>query len=465
MSSLTSVEVPALGPSGEFRAVNRLRVTDVSGADLAEVSLVPPLYVHRTMAALHRAEGLPTADRVALLARAAALFATATIGGLSTADYQYAVSRAGGVPISSVREATGTVAQRVANAYRGAHRARPRGTVEDWRHPSTRDGRAVWTRRGDVFAVHAAGNHPGTHSIWPEALALGYRVAIRPSSRDPFTPYRLVTALRTAGFPADHVVLLPTDHAGADAVLRGADLAMVYGGEDVVARYGGGRVLPQGPGRSKILVTADTDWHAHLNVIVESVAAHGGTGCMNATAVFVEGDPGPLATAIAERLSALPSLLPEDDKAVLPVQPVPTARAMETYLLRKAAGTRAWLGGDGVVDELGDGSAVLRPAVHQLGDAAAAQAGVELPFPCVWVAPWTPDAGVLPLRDTLVLTALTGDEQLVDRLLDEPTISNVYVGDQHTFWMASGVPHDGYLGDFLMRNKGVIRAHPGRTLG
>ncbi|MGH3801494.1 MAG: aldehyde dehydrogenase family protein, partial [Pseudonocardiaceae bacterium] len=217
--------------------------------------------------------------------------------------------------------------------------------VEDWHHPSTRDGRAVWTRRGDVFAVHAAGNHPGTHSVWPEALALGYRVAIRPSSRDPFTPYRLFTALRTAGFPTHHVVLLPTDHAGADAVLRGADLAMVYGGADVVARYGGSRVLPQGPERSKILVTADTDWHAHLDVIVESVAAHGGTGCVNATAVFVEGDPGPLAAAIAERLSALPSLPPEDDKTVLPAQPVPTAQAMQTYLLRKAAGARAWLGG------------------------------------------------------------------------------------------------------------------------
>jgi acyl-CoA reductase-like NAD-dependent aldehyde dehydrogenase len=462
--NFTAVEVPALGPTGEFRTVNRLRVPDVSGADLAEVSLVPPLYVHRTMATLHRADSLPAAERAALLARAAELFATATIGGLSPADYQYAVSRAGGVPISSVREATGTVAQRVANAYRGAHHARPQGTVEDWRHPSTRNGRAVWTRRGNVFAVHAAGNHPGTHTIWPEALALGYRVAIRPSNRDPFTPYRLVTALRTAGFPADHVVLLPTDHAGADAVLSGADLAMAYGGADVVAKYGGGRVLPQGPGRSKILVTSDTDWRAHLDVIVESVAAHGGTGCVNATAVLVEGDAGPLSAAIAERLAALPSLPPEHDEAVLPVLPVSTARAIESYLLRKAAGVRAWLGGDGIVDELGDGSAALRPAVHQL-DNDATQAGIELPFPCVWVTPWTRAAGVAPLRDTLVLTVLTQDEPLVGRLLDEPTISNVYVGDRHTFWMASGVPHDGYLGDFLMRTKGVVQTHLQREMG
>jgi len=167
MAGSAPIEIPALGPSGEFRAVNRLSVTDVSGADLAEVSLVPPVYVHRAMAALHRAETLPAADRAALLAKAAELFEHADIGGLSPEAYQHAVSRAGGVPISSVREANGSVAQRVANAFDSAHQARPRGASADWRHPSTQAGRAVWVRRGSVFAVHAAGNHPGTHAIWP----------------------------------------------------------------------------------------------------------------------------------------------------------------------------------------------------------------------------------------------------------------------------------------------------------
>jgi len=46
--------------------------------------------------------------------------------------------------------------------------------------------------------------------------------------------------------------------------LRDADLGMVYGGADVVAKYRGSQVLPQGPGRSKILITADTDWRQIL---------------------------------------------------------------------------------------------------------------------------------------------------------------------------------------------------------
>src|SRR5258708_39834577 len=64
-------------------------------------------------------------------------------------------------------------------------------------------------------------------------------------------------------------------------------------------------------------ITADVDWRDHLDTIVESVSHHGGTGCVNATAVFVDGDPAPLCEAIAERLGGVPSLPPEADKAVL----------------------------------------------------------------------------------------------------------------------------------------------------
>ena len=85
------------------------------------------------------------------------------------------------------------------------------------------------------------------------------------------------------------------------------------------------------------------------------------------------------------------------------------------------------------------------------------RANIELGFPCVWVAPWTREAGIVPLKHTLVLTAVTKDEKLVDDLLADSTIKNLYIGNHPTYWMASGIPHDGYLGAFLMRSKAVIR--------
>ncbi|MFI1355890.1 aldehyde dehydrogenase family protein [Streptomyces sp. NPDC020898] len=452
------VPLDALGAQGAYRSRNRLTVTDVAGRESAELSLVPALFVDRTMKALHRATTPAPDERIGMIGRAADLFAGATLNGLTPEDYAYRVSRVGGTPISVVRATAAAIAQRLRKVHHGVDQARPTGAVTRWDDPLTRAGRAVWTRRGNVFAVHAAGNHPGPHSLWPQALALGYRVAVRPSRREPFTPHRLVTALRAAGFGDDQVALLPTDHATADALLRGADLGLVYGGEDMVRKYAAdASVLPQGPGRSKILLTRDMDWREHIDTVVDSVSGHGGTGCVNTTTVLVEGDPAPLCAALAERLAAVPSLPPEDPGAVFPVQPLVTAKALEAHLLHRAHGTRPWLGGDGVLDELGDGSAVLRAAVHQLDRPDAPQTAAELPFPCVWVAPWTREAGVGPLRNSLVLTAITHDDRLVTELLEEPSISNLYVGDVPTHRMESGLPHDGYLAEFLMRCKSVIR--------
>jgi acyl-CoA reductase-like NAD-dependent aldehyde dehydrogenase len=452
------IAVDALGPHGAYRAHNRLTLSDVAGHPLVELSLVPKLFVTRAMAALHKARTVPLEDRLAALARAGKLFARGAVNGMSAADYQYTVSRMSGTPLPIVRRSVEAIERLATRAYDSAQQARPIGAVNDWRHPQAQGGTAVWVRRGNVFAIHAPGNHPAVAGVCLEPLALGYRVAIRPSRRQPLSLYRLISALRTCGFGDDQVVLLPTDYDAAGEILRQADLSMVYGGQEVIDKYATNpTVLPNGPGRSKILITADADWRSFLDMIVASISHEGGTACVNTTAVFVEGDPTPVAEAIAERLATLPSLPPEDEQAILTAYTLEAAKKIEGYLLAKAAGTRAHLGGDGVVDELGDGSAVLRPAVHQLGTPFAPQANIELAFPCVWVVPWTREAGIAPLKHTLVLTAVTRDEKLLDELFTEPTIKNLYIGNHPTYWMEPGIPHDGYLGEFLMRPKAVIR--------
>ncbi|MFE4520083.1 aldehyde dehydrogenase family protein [Kitasatospora sp. NPDC056783] len=452
----------ALGPAGPYRARKRETVTDTAGFPVAELSLTPRLFVTRALSALHRATPLPLERRLAALAEAGRMFREDTVDGLSYREYEQTVARVSGIPLPAVRSAADEIADSAQRALAGAYGALPGGAVLDWRDPRTRAGAAVWTRRGDVLAVNAAGNHPAPHALWLEALALGYRVALRPSRREPFTPHRLVTALRASGFGDDHVALLPTDHATADEVLLGADLALVYGGDDVVRKYADDpTVLVQGPGRTKILVTEGGDWRAHLDTIVDSIAHHGGVKCVDVTAVLVEGDPAPLARALAERLGALPSLPAEDEKSALPVQPADRARALERHLRERARGTVAHLGGDGVVEELPGGGAVLRPAVFEVPDLKGGWHTAELPFPCVWVAPWSRAEGTGELRDTLVLGVLSGDEDrdadLVDELVDDPTVANVYLGDHPTHWMDRAVPHDGYLGDFLMRTKTVLR--------
>lgn len=452
------VLLDALGPRGEYRTRNREIVATTAGVPVAELSLVPALYVSRAIGAQRKVAPLPVAEREKALAAAADIFRTAQIGGLSFDAYVELASRISGVPIVVTRAGARNVADAVAHAFDAVRPAQPVGAARDWREERTRAGSAVWTRRGEIFAVHAAGNGPGVHGLWPQALALGYRVAVRPSRREPFTGHRLVSALRQAGFRPEDVIFLPTDHGGADEIIRCADLAMVYGGQDVVDKYAvDPTVMVNGPGRAKILITADRDWHDYLDLIVDSIANLGGMACVNTTAVLFEGDPTPLAAAIADRLAAIEPLPTEDERAILPTQPVAKAQALADYLATKAAGTTALLGADQVVAGVGDGYAALRPAVHLLAEPDVDKLNVELAFPCVWVSPWSRADGLTPLRQSLVINVITGDDDLIDDVLGDPTISNVYRGNHPTFYGAPEIPHDGFLADVLMRNKGFIR--------
>ncbi len=60
---------------------------DVVGEAVAELSLVPSLFVSRTMTALHRADTRPTDERIGSIVHAAKLFATGTLDGQSVEDY------------------------------------------------------------------------------------------------------------------------------------------------------------------------------------------------------------------------------------------------------------------------------------------------------------------------------------------------------------------------------------------
>jgi acyl-CoA reductase-like NAD-dependent aldehyde dehydrogenase len=452
------VAIDALGPAGEYRTSKREVITDTAGVAVAECSIVPPLYVTRTISAQRKARPLPVAEREAALAKTADIFVNSVIAGLDFEQYVQLASGVSGLPIGVTRAGARDVAEGAGTAFDAVRPAQPAGAAFDWREERTRAGSAVWARRGQVFAVHASGNTPSIHARWLQALALGYRVAIRPSRREPFTGHRLIQALRRAGFRNQDAVYLPTDYPGADQIIRAADVAMVYGGQDVVDKYAGDpTVFPNGPGRSKILITAEQDWREYLDVIVDSIADMGGMACVNTTAVLYEGNPTPLAQAIAERLSMIPALPTSDERAILPTQPIDKAQALASYLAAKAAGTTALLGADQVVADLGDGYAALRPAVHLLATPDPDKLNTELAFPCVWISPWSRSDGLQPLRHSLVLNAITTAEDLLDDLVNEPTVTNIYSGHHPTYQKTPQLPHDGYLADFLMRNKGFIR--------
>ncbi|OKH98417.1 hypothetical protein A6A06_30045 [Streptomyces sp. CB02923] len=458
----TGADIAVERRAGPYRSASRAPFTDATGSPAGELSLAPPLLIRQVINEMRAAPEQPARDRLAALARAGELFATATLDGETPDAYCRRQALVSGLPVSIARRTLDRVARTGRAAADTLAAQRPTGALPSDDLPldgaPTADATAVWVRKGDVLGVLAPGNHPATHLEWLGALAHGYRVAVRPSQRDPYTPRRLIRALREAGLAPGYTALLPTAHEHAETLVEQADLGLVYGGDPVVARYADSRrVLAQGPGRSKILITRDVPWQAHLDVVADSVAADAGVQCLNASAILCEEDPKGLAQALAERLAGLPPLPPDHPEAVLPVRPLAEARRLAEQLhdtvgthLAAAPGADP---GERFLADLGDGSAALRPVVVALDSPQDPHFGAELPFPYVAVAPWRPDLRPSGFGRTLALTVLSEDTGLIRACVASPQIRNVHRGDVPTHWTRPGLPHDGSLAEFLMESK------------
>ena len=97
----------------------------------------------------------------------------------------------------------------------------------------------------------------------------------------------------------------------------------------------------------------------------------------------------------------------------------------------------------------------MRSAAHQFATHDVDTFNLEWAFPCVWVAPWSRTSRLESRQLSSAVNVI--DEGLIDDLVNEPTVSNVYSGEHHTYHIAPEVPHDGFLADFLMRSTGMIR--------
>ncbi|MFF7361711.1 aldehyde dehydrogenase family protein [Streptomyces sp. NPDC008125] len=450
------LEIAALGPTGHYRTRTRISVADARGVPALELASVPGLVVSHWIESLRSSAPLPFAERADVLRKAADVFEDQQILGDGLDAHEQRVSALTGTPITIVRECDRLITATLRDVLRAPFLAKPTGcgSIGGFMAEAPPAG-AAWCRTGEVFAVHAAGNSPGVHSMWLEALALGYRVVVRPSNRDPLTPFRLITSLRRAGVPDSHLVMAPCDYATADLIIDRADRALVYGGQSVVDKYRDRRdVLTQGPGRSKLVVAADADRAAGLELARAGALYHAGTACTATTGVLVEEDATGFSVELAEALARVtPSPLPGDDEARLPCMPRSDAeRLVEAVLERVAPAAVRLPPRVELLDEEG-ASAVITPAVIELDSPKDPLLSREMPFPCVWVAPFERDA-LDTLDDSLVLSLHTRDAGLVDRALDLPAVSNVYRG-KPTSWTHPDVPHDAFLGEFLMRAKGV----------
>src|SRR4030095_2009632 len=123
--------------------------------------------------------------------------------------------------------------------------------------------------RTDSLGVVLPSNSPGVHSLWIPSIPLKIPLVLKPGSGEPWTPYRIIQALISAGAPNEAFSFYPTDHAGSGEILTRCGRGMIFGDTSSTGVWNNDpRIEVHGPGYSKVVIGKDCidDWEKQLDI-------------------------------------------------------------------------------------------------------------------------------------------------------------------------------------------------------
>jgi acyl-CoA reductase-like NAD-dependent aldehyde dehydrogenase len=310
-----------------------------------------------------------------------------------------------------------------------------------------------------VLGLVLPSNSPGVHTLWLPIIPLQIGLVLKPGPQEPWTPFRMAEAFFEAGIPREAVSIFPGEAEVGAAVLASCERSLVFGGTATVDRYRGNpKVQAHGPGFSKIVFGDDEvdRWENYLDLMVDSVFANSGRGCINCSGIWASRHTRDIADALARRLANVHPLPPDHPDASLAAFTVPgiadaISQAIDADL--QASGVTE------VTSQHRDGGRVVRqgradyllPTIVHCSSPEAAIAKKEYMFPFATVVPCPEDKMVDAIGATLVCSAITNDPELRRRLLDAVHIDRLNLGPVPTIQLNWLQPHEGNIVDFLFR--------------
>jgi acyl-CoA reductase-like NAD-dependent aldehyde dehydrogenase len=474
------LHVPLLRRGRPYRSLDVVHAPHhATGRPFAEISQANVGLIRRDLrdqAAMRAAlTALPTSRLIQLTRDAAAIFLHDTLplgdDRQRPDDYVEQLSATTGMPyvmvqrnmqrVASVMEHAGAILTGLSRGLDPAVLDRGFGEV---------NGHAVsFFPRSHALGVVLPNNSPGVHGLWVPSIALKMPLVLRPGSAEPWTPYRIVQAMIAAGVAADAFSFFPSDHAGAGEIVRQTGRSMFFGDVGAVGAFAGDpRIELHGPGYSKVVFGADQAgrWADALDLVAGSVADNGGRSCVNASGVWMPGHGPDLADALAKRLAAIvPRSAADPEAAIAPfVNPKVAehlSRQIDAGLAEPGAEdvTARYRKGPRLVTH--DGSTFLLPTVIHCTSSSHPLANREFLFPYVAVVDVTAfEMTSMPecLGPTLVVTALTKDEALIERLLQSDLVGRLNLGPIQTNAIVWDQPHEGNLFEHLYARRAFQRA-------
>ena len=320
--------------------------------------------------------------------------------------------------------------------------------------------------RAQSLGVVLPSNSPGVHSLWVPAIALKTPLVLKPGSAEPWTPYRIAQAFIRAGCPREAFSYYPTSHAGAGEILRACGRGMLFGDASSVGVWKGDpRVELHGPGYSKLVIGEDliNEWEKYLDVIVTSILENGGRSCVNASGVWVPAHAGEIADALARRLAEVAPRHAEDEQAQLaPFADAGVAKRISQMIDQGLAEpgardvTAEYRAGERLVTW--ENCTYLLPTVVHCDNPEHTLANREFLFPFASVVE-IPQAEIPEkLGPTLVVTAITRDQELIRRLVSSQHVDRLNLGAIPTNQIVWDQPHEGNLFEHLYARRAFQKA-------
>jgi acyl-CoA reductase-like NAD-dependent aldehyde dehydrogenase len=330
----------------------------------------------------------------------------------------------------------------------------------------THEGHAVsFFPRTSSLGVILPSNSPGVHSLWVPAVALKIPLVLKPGSSEPWSPYRIIQAMMRAGIPEEAFGYYPTDHAGAGAILQNCGRGMFFGDSASVGKYASDpRIELHGTGYSKVVIGEDCvdEWEKYLDVMAASIVENGGRSCINASGVWVTRRGREIAEALAQRLAEVVPRDAEDPAAqIAPFASADVAKRISAIVdsgLREEGATdvTAKYRASRLVER--DGATYLLPTVVHCESPEHPLANREFLFPFASVVEVSQDEIPEALGPSLVVTAITKDERLIQRLINSPQVDRLNVGPIPTMKISWDQPHEGNLFEHLYARRAFQRA-------
>ena len=475
------MDLPHLPALRLGRAYESLEKTDArdhrSGESLAAVSHVNAGIIRRDLVRLEDSRAalrrLTCVQLIEMCRQAAEVFMNSTLPlgdkGHTQSPQQYVetLSRRSGLPYTLVRRNMNricTALSQMGTILRGLTRGLDLSILDN-----------VFGEQGGIAICYFAttnslgvimpSNSPAVNALWLPAIALKVPVVLKPGREEPFTTWRLIQSFLAAGVPAEAFGFYPTDHEGGDEILRLCGRAQLFGDKTTTDRYAGdARIEIHGPGYSKILIGPDEveRWPQYLDLMVESIAQNGGRSCLNASAIIVPAHADEIADGLAKRLGPVEPRPIDDESAVLagfanPKMAESINTAIDDGLQTSGAEevTAKYRLGPRLVTL--NGAIYLRPTIVRCGSLAHPLAIREYLFPYASVLEVPQEKIVESLGSSLVVTAITSDERLIEQLMESPHIDRLNIGPLSTMQVSWDQPHEGNLFEFLYKRRAIER--------